>query len=183
MDIHLLEYGSTSFKFYYQIFISEVLSTILKSNLWKFFKSLRVQANQIYCMLVASPVHYAWITVVDKNSNVQRRISIAQFVGSVRTMPSVGKYYKLNINLYLNGKETCFEASGLSELSVERVEGLFVGIVAYHCKECADRGTRLELTPQILQHYRIKKRYVADLQAIIDQCNATIPLNNKKSQQ
>ncbi|MBR4882905.1 MAG: hypothetical protein IKU18_03400 [Bacteroidales bacterium] len=156
---------------------------ILKSNLWKFFKSLRVQANQIYCMLVASPVDYAWITVVDKNnSNEAWRVSIAQFVGSLRTMPSVGKYYKLNINLYLNGKESCFEASVLSELSVERVEGLFVGIVAYHCKVCADRGTRLELTPQILQHYRFKKRYVADLQAIIDQCNATIPLNNQKSQ-
>ena len=156
---------------------------ILKSNLWKFFKSLRVQANQIYCMLVAGDVNYAWITVADKNnSDLHRRISIAQFVGSVRTMQSVGKYYKLNINLYLNGEESCFEASGLSELSVERVEGLFVGMVAYHCKVCADRGTRLELTPQILQHYRFKKRYVADLQAIINQCNATIPLNNQKSQ-
>lgn len=155
---------------------------ILKSNLWKFFKSLRVQANQIYCMLVASPVHYAWIVVVDKNSNLSRRISIAQFVGSVRTMPSVGKYYKLNINLFLNGKETCFEASELQELSVERVEGLFVGIVAYHCKDCADRGVRFGLTLQVLQQYKLKKRYVADLQAIIDQCNASIPLNTKKSQ-
>ena len=156
---------------------------ILKSNLWKFFKSLRVQANQIYCMLVASPVDYAWITVVDKNnSNDAWRVSIAQFVGSLRTMPSVGKYYKLNINLYLNQKETCFEAACLPELSVATVEGLFVGIVAYHCKECANRGTRLSLTPQVLQHYKLKKRYIADLQAIIDQCNATVPLNIKKSQ-
>jgi hypothetical protein len=155
---------------------------ILKSNLWKFFKSLRVHANQIYCMLVASPVHCAWIVVVDKNSNLSRRISIAQFIGSVRTVTSVGKYYKLNINLLLNGKETCFEVSELSGLSVERVEMLFPSIVSFHCKDWADRGKLLTLTPQVIQHYKLKKRYVADLQSIIDQCNATLQTDINKPQ-
>lgn len=156
---------------------------ILKSNLWKFFKSLRVQANQIYCMLVASPIHYAWITVVDKkDSSVQQRVTIAQFVNSLKEMPSVGKCYKLGINLYLNKTKRSYEAACLSELSVEIVEGLFVGIVSYHCKEWADSGNRLEFTPQVIQHYKFKLRYVQDMQTIIEQCNASLIMNKNKSQ-
>lgn len=156
---------------------------ILKSNLWKFFKSLRVQANQIYCMLVASPIHYAWITIVDKkDSSVQQRITIAQFVKSLKEMPSAGKCYKLGINLYLNNTQSSFEAACLSELSVEIVEGLFVGIVSYHCKEWKDSGKLLELTPQTIQHYKFKQRYIQDLQTIVEQCNASLTMNKHKSQ-
>ena len=155
---------------------------ILKSNLWKFFKSLRVQANQIYCMLVASPIHYAWVTIVDKKDHsVQQRVTIAQFVDSFNKMPSVGKFYKLGINLYLNNTISSFEATCLSELSVEIVEGLFVGIVSYHCKEWADSGKRFELTPHVIQHYKFKLRYIKDLQTIVDQCNAFLITGKDKS--
>ncbi len=157
---------------------------ILKSNLWKFFKSLRVQAHPIWCLLVASPVNYAWITVCDRqNSNICRRIAIAQFVDSFHKMPSAGKCYKLEINLYWPSldesarpaqtkKSYC--ASKLSELSVETVEGLFMGIVAYHCMESIKNGRWLEMTPQTILHYKFKARYVGDLQVIVNQCNEMI---------
>ena len=45
---------------------------ILKNNLWKFFKTLRTQANPIYCLFVASPIAYAWVTIIDKmDSTIQ----------------------------------------------------------------------------------------------------------------
>ena len=62
---------------------------IHKSNLWKFFKALRVQANPVYHLLVATPINDAWITIFDKaDSTVQKRISILQFIHSLKKMPS-----------------------------------------------------------------------------------------------
>lgn len=163
---------------------------ILKSNLWKFFKSLRVQANPLYCMLVASPLNYAWITIVDRdNASIRRRITIAQFVGSFKKMPSAGKCYRLGINLYypsLANTESekvpqckkSYHAARLSELSVEIVESLFIGIVAYHCMESLKKGKKLELTPQIISYYKFKARYIEDLQVIIGQCNDILTMKS-----
>lgn len=35
---------------------------ILKSNLWKLFKTLRAQANPVFSLLAASPIHSACIS-------------------------------------------------------------------------------------------------------------------------
>ena len=76
---------------------------ILKSNLWKFFKTLRAQANPIYCLFMASPIAYAWVTIIDKmDSTIHKRISIAQFINTLKKMPSTSKYYRLSINSNLS---------------------------------------------------------------------------------
>lgn len=150
---------------------------ILKSNLWKFFKALRAQANPIYCLLVASPISYAWITILDKaDSSIQKRISIAQFVNSLKKMPSTGKYYRLSIYTYHvdSGRKQLVEVSFRPELSLEIATQLLPGIVAYLCITTHERGERLDLSAQQNNPYRIKARYIDELQTLVEQCNNTI---------
>ena len=150
---------------------------ILKSNLWKFFKALRAQANPIYCLLVASPISYAWITIIDKSDpTIQKRISIAHFINSLKKMPSTGKYYRLSIYTYdldLSSKQTV-EASLLDDLFLEATIIRLPDIVAYHCAEAHTRGECFELTPQIKSQYKLKARYIEELQTIIEQCNQSL---------
>jgi len=147
---------------------------IRKNNLWKFFKALRAQANQIYCLLVASPLHYAWITILDKNDpTLQKRVSIFQFVNSLDKMPSGGKYYGIYVNTY-DVDARCrqeFVAQYRRELSVEAFVDRFRGIIAYHCAEAANRGETFEITVQTISHYKFKARYVEELREIVAQCN------------
>lgn len=150
---------------------------IRKNNLWKFFKALRAQANQIYCLLVASPIHYAWITILDKEDPaIQRRISISQFVNSLDKMPSGGKYYGISVNTY--DVEACcrqeFVVQYRRELSVEAFVDRFRSIVAYYCAEAAGRGEPFEITSQTVRHYKFKSRYVAELREIVAQCNSLL---------
>lgn len=158
---------------------------ILKNNLWKFFKTLRTQANPIYCLLAASPIHYAWITIVDKNdSNSQKRITIAQFINSLKKMPSSDKLYQLAINIYPptesdKQSKITYEAILLQQLSVDIIKELLPGIIAYHCIESAKRGHHLELTTQTIQHYKFKARYLDELRSIIKQCNDAIEKKSK----
>ena len=149
---------------------------ILKSNLWKFFKALRAQANPIYCLLVASPIHCAWITILDKSdSAIQKRISIAQFVNALKKMPSTGKYYQLNINLWSSSQDKyTHNIVYQSSLSVEMAASILPDIVAYHCMEAAAQGGCLELTPQTIQRYKFKERYLDELKNIFEQCNDAI---------
>jgi len=150
---------------------------ILKRNLWKFFKALRAQANPIYCLLVASPISYAWITIIDKmDSTIQKRISITQFINTLKKMPSTSKYYRLSINTFdidMDSKQSV-EISLQHELSPEVVTRLLPAIIANHCIEAYSRGERFELTPQIKSHYKFKARYIDELQQIIGQCNKAI---------
>ncbi|MBE6197027.1 MAG: hypothetical protein E7137_08100 [Rikenellaceae bacterium] len=150
---------------------------ILKSNLWKFFKTLRAQANPIYCLLVASPISYARITIFDKSdSAVQKRISIAQFINSLKKMPSTGKYYRLSLNTYNieKGNKQIFEASLLHELSFDVAAQLLPAIIAYHCVEAQGRGERFEMNDSIRKQYKFKEKYIYELQLIMEQCNNAI---------
>ncbi len=153
---------------------------ILKSNLWKFFKALRAQANPIYCLLVASPIHYAWITILDKSdSTSQKRISIAQFIYTLKKMPSTGKYYQLSINLWSSSQDKhTHNIVYQSDLSIEKATNILSYIVAYHCMEAVEQGTRLELTAQTIQRFKFNARYIEELKNIIQQCNDAI--TNKK---
>lgn len=142
---------------------------IFKRNLWKFFKALQVQANQIYCLLVASPIHYAWITIINKEGHtIQKRITIAHFVNYLTKMPPSDVSYQLSINLY--GKRS-FEAKSTNDLNIKKIEALYPDIIAYHCMESIKQGKRLELTPQTIKHYKFKARYIEDLKTIIEQYN------------
>ena len=153
---------------------------ILKSNLWKFFKTLRVQANPIYCLFVASPIAYARVTIIDKmDSTIQKRISIAQFINTLKKMPSKDKYYLLSINLFLHTSEEhkgiyTYNAISRDELSVNIVKTLWPDIVAYHCAEAIKRNERFELTPQTIKRYKFKAWYLDELKLLIEQCNAAL---------
>jgi hypothetical protein len=165
---------------------------ILKSNLWKFFKALRAQANPIYCLLVTSPISYVWITIIDKSdSTIQKRISIAQFVNAQKKLPSKYKYYLLSINLFSHTSEEhkgiffsqtsdkhkgiyTYNAVSRDELSVDIVKTLWPDIVAYHCAEAIKRNERFELTPETIKRYKFKARYLDELKLLIEQCNAAL---------
>ena len=154
----------------------QVMDFIFKRNLWKFFKALQVQANQMYCLLVASPIHYAWITIINRTEHtIQKRITIAQFVKYLTKMPSSEVFYQMSINLY-GGK--IFEAKSISDLNIKKIETLFLDLIAYHCVESIKQGKRLELTPRTIRHYKFKARYIEDLKTIIEQCNNMITENN-----
>lgn len=147
---------------------------ILKSNLWKFFKALRAQANLIYCLLAASPMRYAWISIHDKaDSANQRRITIAQFVNSLKKIPATDKHYRLSIRLYdpLTDRSSTYEATLLQELSVELMRKMFPSMIAFHCEEGARQGEPFELTPQMIGHYKFKTRYIEELQENINNYN------------
>ena len=156
---------------------------ILKSNLWKFFKALRAQANPIYSLLAASPIHYAWITIYDKADTAsQKRIPISLFIHNLKKIPSKDKYYSLNINLYnigkgCHGKSTC-NIIRLSELSVDMLMTLLSDIVAFHCMEARKSGGHFELTPQTIKYYKFKKRYLEELKTIVERCNAEIEIQS-----
>lgn len=154
------------------------MDIIFKRNLWKFFKVLQIQANQIYCLLMASPIHYAWITIINRSEHtIQKRITIAQFVNYLPKMPSSEVFYQMSVNLY---GEKIFESKTISDLNIKKIESLFPDIVAYHCNESIKQGKRLELTPQTIRHYKFKARYIDDLKTIIEQCNNMITENNNK---
>lgn len=74
---------------------------ILKSNLWKLFKTLRAQANPVFSLLAASPIHSAWIVMYKKdNHSDYQRITVSKFVDNLKNIPNVNTLFKLGIRLY-----------------------------------------------------------------------------------
>lgn len=156
------------------------MDVIFKRNLWKFFKVLQVQANQIYCLLVASPIHYAWITIINREEPAtQKRVSIAHFVKNHSKMPSSDVFYHLTINLY--GERT-YEAKCVKDLHIKNIEALYPDIIAYHCQENIKQGKRFELNLQTVKHYKFKARYIEDLKIIIEQCNNKLTMAKAKAE-
>lgn len=158
---------------------------IHKSNLWKFFRTLRVQANPIYCLLVASPVSYAQIIINDKSGIATPRIvAVSKFINSLSKMPSKDTFYTLCINLWYPDNDDIqaqgsFKAARLSELSIEIIKTYFPSIIAYHCAQAKKRGETFELTPQNIQKYKLKSRYLKELQEIVQQCNQLLEAKSK----
>ena len=158
---------------------------IHKSNLWKFFRTLRVQANPIYCLLVASPVSHARIIINGKSANVAPRIiTISKFINSLSKMPSKDACYTLCINLWYPDNDDIqaqcsFEAAHLSELSIDIIKTYFPSIVAYHCAEAKKNGESFDLSPQNIQKYKFKSRYLKELQEIVQQCNQLLEAKSK----
>ena len=154
---------------------------ILKSNLWKFFKALRAQANPIYCLFVASPMRYAWISIHDKADSANpRRITIAQFVNSLKKIPATDRHYRLAIRLYdpSTDRSSTYEATLLHDLSVELLREIWPSMIAFHCEEATRQGACFELTPQIIGHYKFKTRYIEELQENINNYNKSKTTKN-----
>ena len=146
---------------------------ILKSNLWKFFRALRVQANPLYCLLVASPVNYARVTLYDrKGLSASKVFTVSKFINSLSKMPSKGYRYSLSINLYYPKEdglwqEGVYEASHLGELSVDLIKAHYSAVVSYHCLQYQKEGKIFELTPSVIGYYKFKLKYIKELQEII----------------
>lgn len=162
---------------------------VLKTNLWKFLKTLRVQANPIYCLLVASPIHCAWVTIIDKEESAsQKRIAIAQFVNLLKKKPSTNKRYCLSVALYHISDDAphtsnIYEAVERAELTVETFTRLYPAILAKHCVEAHKRGERFELSPQTILHYKFKARYIDELQPMVERCNSFLTEQSNNSHQ
>uniref|UniRef100_UPI004056BFCF hypothetical protein n=1 Tax=Alistipes sp. TaxID=1872444 RepID=UPI004056BFCF len=154
-----------------QAIIHKGESRILKCNLWKFFKTLRVQANPVYCLLVASPIEVAWITISGHEGGGERRVSIAQFILSLKKMPTTGRVYALQIKLLGEPSERTFSATRLTDLSVEATARLLPELITYLPYCYRQRGERLELTPEIIKHYKFKARYLEELQPLFRRAN------------
>ena len=119
--------------------------------------------------------------ILDKSDSAsQKRITIAQFVHALKKMPSTGKYYQLSINLWSSSQDKhTYNAIYQRDLSVEVVTAIFSDIVAYHCVEEMRQGARFELTPQTIQQYKFKARYLDELKSIIQHCNDAIDRKTK----
>lgn len=146
---------------------------ILKSNLWKFFKTLRVQANPLYCLLAASPCSCAWITLAQRSAEgTRQRISVAQFLGNLSRHPSAGWLYQLHIRLYDPAcGEILYTAASRPELQVERIEPLLSAVVGALCAHYKAHGKPLELTPATIHRFKLKARYLDELQPLFEQAN------------
>lgn len=158
---------------------------ILKSNLWKFFKTLRAQANLIYSLLIASSIQHAWITILDTmDTTRQKRIPISQFIYFLKKMPSQHKHYQLSICLWSLTDNTTqdkyiHEIAFLHELSINNIKPLLSNMIAYHYVVALKQGYRLEMSQQFLQSYKIKARYQQELQDIIQICENTIDFTSQ----
>lgn len=157
-------------------------SRILKSNLWKFFKILRVQANPLYCLLEASPIHYARIAIIDKaDPEIRRWVTIRQFIRSLRRMPSSQRVYRLEIWCCTPSCEPriyCHEVVNRQDLAVEQLIGRFREILAFHLLKARQQGTPLELTPEQVSRYRFKQRYLEELSQLIAEINEQLVKGN-----
>lgn len=149
---------------------------ILKCNLWKFFKALRAQANPLYCLLAASPIECAWITISERGTDeTSLRISITQFLTTHNTLPSTGNQYRLNMRLYDSAcGELAYTINSRSELAVERLEPLLSAFVGALCGYYKSKGTRLELTPATINRFKIKARYIGELQSLFESANRAL---------
>lgn len=148
---------------------------ILKSNLWKFFKTLRVEANPIYGLLAASPAACAWIAILRREGGGgERRITIGQFLATLKKMPSTGYQYRLQIQL----PQGIFTASCLSELNVEAVGELLPKLILTLCHYHRQQGERLELTPSFISRYNIKQRYLEELKPLFEEAERILNREN-----
>lgn len=90
---------------------------ILKSNLWKLFKTLRAQANPVFSLLAASPIHSAWIVMYKKdNHNDSQRITVSEFVDNFNNIPNINTLFKLGIRLYYPANQRISCGGGMTDI-------------------------------------------------------------------
>ena len=148
---------------------------VLKTNLWKFFKSLQVQANHLYCLLVASPIDVAFVEIVGRSDGVRwRRLSIAQFVAQLGKLPTRQVAYHLNVKVWGDDGETIWSATSREHLSMEVATELLPAMIMYLCCTSVARGRRFMLTPEVISFYHFRRRYIEELELLVSNCNARI---------
>ena len=152
---------------------------ILKSNLWKFFKALRAQANPLFCLLVASPIDTAFVEIVGRGDGVRtRRLSIAQFVASLTKLPTKLVAYHISIKVWGEDGEALWYASRREHLSMDVASELLPAMIMHLCRSAASEGHTFVLTPELINHYHFRRRYIEELELLISNCNARMASEN-----
>lgn len=152
---------------------------ILKTNLWKFFKSLRVQANPLYCLLLASPIYTAFVEIVGRGDGVRyRRLSVAQFVASLTKLPTKQVTYHISIKVWGEDGEALWSASRREHLSMDVAAELLPAMIMHLCRSAASEGHTFVLTPEVINHYHFRRRYIEELALLVSNCNARIASEN-----
>lgn len=152
---------------------------ILKTNLWKFFKTLRAQANPLYCLLVASTIDVAFVEIVGRGDGVRhRRLSIAQFVAWLSKLPTKQVAYHINIKVWGEDGEALWSASRREHLSMDVAAELLPAMIMHLCRSAASEGRTFVLTPEIINHYHFRRRYIEELALLVLNCNARIASEN-----
>ena len=148
---------------------------ILKTNLWKFFKTLRAQANPLYCLLVASTIDVAFVEIVGRGDGVRhRRLSIAQFIAQLGKLPTKQVCYQLKIKVWGDEGEAVWTASTREQLSVDVAAELLPTMIMHLCRTSAVQGRTFVLTPEVVAYYHFRQRYFEELQLLVSNCNARI---------
>ena len=154
---------------------------ILKTNLWKFFKTLRAQANPLYCLLVASTIDIAFVEIVGREDGVRhRRLSVAQFIAQLGKLPTKQVDYHMNIKVWGDDGEDLWSATTREHLSVEDVTELLPAMIMHLCRSSAVQGRTFMLTPEVISHYHFRQRYIEELELLVLNCNARIASENKQ---
>ena len=148
---------------------------ILKSNLWKFFKTLRVQANPFYCLLVASTIDVAFVEIVGREDGVRhRRFPIAQFIAQLGKLPTKQVAYHLNIKVWGEDGEALWSATTREHLSVEVATELLPAMIMHLCRTSVAQGHTFVLSPEVISYYHFRQRYIEELELLVSNCNARI---------
>lgn len=152
---------------------------ILKTNLWKFFKTLRAQSNPLYCLLVASTIDVAFVEIVGREDGVRhRRLPIAQFIAQLGKLPTKQVAYHLNIKVWGEDGEALWSATTREHLSVEVATELLPAMIMHLCRSAASGGHTFVLTPEVINHYHFRRRYIEELELLVSNCNARIAREN-----
>ena len=152
---------------------------ILKTNLWKFFKTLRAQANPLYCLLLASPIYTAFVEIVGRGDGVRhRRLSIAQFVAQLGKLPTKQVAYHINIKVWGEDGEVIWSATTREHLSVEVATELLPAMIMHLCRTSAVKGHTFVLSPEVISYYHFRQRYIEELELLVSNCNARIASEN-----
>lgn len=164
-----------------QIQTHEAESYILKTNLGKFFKIMRVQANSLYCLLVASTVDVAFVDIVGRGDGVRhRRLSVAQFIAQLSNLPTKQVAYHFNIKIWGDDGEELWSATSREHLSVEDVTELLPAMIMHLCRNSAIQGRTFMLTPEVVSYYHFRQRYIEELEHLVLNCNARIASEDKQ---
>jgi hypothetical protein len=152
---------------------------ILKTNLWKFFKTLRAQANPLYCLLVASTIDVAFVEIVGREDGVRhRRLSIAQFIAQLGKLPTKQVAYHISIKVWGEDGEALWSASRREHLSMDVAAELLPAMIMHLCRSAASGGHTFVLTPEVINHYHFRRRYIEELALLVSNCNARIASEN-----
>ncbi|MBO5916778.1 MAG: hypothetical protein J6Q25_07695 [Bacteroidales bacterium] len=165
--------------------LNELDGLILKCNLWKFLKVLRAQNSSAYKMIVGSSVSTIWIEIWSKeNNNVISTCSVAQFVATLKTLPSKAVAYRIYFRTYtFSTQDSPEKVLGDSIWVATRREHLsfniFPQFLAYICFDYRRRNAvPFEFNRDTIRAYALARKDVTLLAPMIAEYNELLKTMN-----